>query len=221
MNTQSQLEKLFMLKKTQIELTRDRGFDIKNDEKMLTWSLSAFVRHLSKGGQRPRDILTTDYESTFDDDRRLLAYYGTKDANMKHVSVEEIRLFRLKISELNITDAILIVDAPISTTANDHLNKITNVNWQIFNDSELHYNPTTHISVPKHILLSPEEAEAKQKELKVTPLQLPIMHNTDPIIKYYGWQVGNIVKIYRNDTFINIPAPHSINYKIIIDNKIS
>jgi DNA-directed RNA polymerase I, II, and III subunit RPABC1 len=83
------------------------------------------------------------------------------------------------------------------TIANDIVN--LGVNITIFNFSEMEINKTKHELVPKHILLIKEKEEELLKAYKITKNQLPKIYTTDPIVKYYGWNVGQIVKIIRKN----------------------
>lgn len=54
-----------------------------------------------------------------------------------------------------------------------------------------------HELVPKHILLSKEEAEQLLKTHKIKPYQLPKIKDTDPAVKALGAKPGDIIKIIR------------------------
>lgn len=222
----STLEKLFLIKKTQIELVRDRGFDVGDEANILQWKLSDFVHYLAtaiENNQDPRAFLTSIYEWNYDNEntekdkhpRRFLAYYAIKMENMKQISVDVVRDFNLILRKNNITDSIFIADTPISTKAESDLKQLVDINWQLFNDNELTHNPTKHVKVPKHVLLPPDVAEAKLKEMRIDITKAPMINVNDPIVKYYGWKIGGLVKIYRNDSSISTLAPLSINYRVI------
>lgn len=57
-----------------------------------------------------------------------------------------------------------------------------------------------HVLVPKHILLSKEEAEAVLKKYHVKPYQLPYIKASDPAAKAIGAKPGDIVKIIRRSS---------------------
>jgi DNA-directed RNA polymerase subunit H len=54
-----------------------------------------------------------------------------------------------------------------------------------------------HVLVPKHEVLSKEEAEALLKNFKITPHQLPLIKSSDPVVKVLGANPGDIIKITR------------------------
>jgi DNA-directed RNA polymerase subunit H len=54
-----------------------------------------------------------------------------------------------------------------------------------------------HILVPKHAILTEEEAANLLEQLNVTAIQLPVIFSTDPIAKLIGGKPGQIIKIER------------------------
>ena len=57
------------------------------------------------------------------------------------------------------------------------------------------YNITKHHLVPKHTKLSPEE---RSSFVSTYGDNIPIIKQTDPISRYWGFKIGDIVKIDRN-----------------------
>ncbi|EWG07208.1 MAG: DNA-directed RNA polymerase subunit H [Candidatus Aramenus sulfurataquae] len=58
-------------------------------------------------------------------------------------------------------------------------------------------DPTIHDLVPKHEVLSVEEAYTVLKQLGIGPEQLPWLKATDPVARAIGAKPGDIVKITR------------------------
>ncbi|PUA32886.1 MAG: DNA-directed RNA polymerase subunit H [Zestosphaera tikiterensis] len=58
-------------------------------------------------------------------------------------------------------------------------------------------NVIEHELVPKHEVLSPEEAIKVLKELGVRPDQLPYLRASDPVAVAIGAKPGDIVRITR------------------------
>ena len=69
-----------------------------------------------------------------------------------------------------------------------------------------------HMLVPKHEVLSKEEAEELLRSLGIKKEQLPKIKATDPIAKEIGAKVGDIVKITRESP----TAGKSIIYRLVI-----
>ena len=58
----------------------------------------------------------------------------------------------------------------------------------------------SHELVPKHILLSKEEAEKLLNELNIYPEQLPWIKKSDPAAVAIGAKPGDIIKIVRKSS---------------------
>ncbi|MEM3607505.1 MAG: DNA-directed RNA polymerase subunit H [Candidatus Bathyarchaeia archaeon] len=59
------------------------------------------------------------------------------------------------------------------------------------------YNVLNHVLVPRHVLLTEEEAEELLKKYHVKPYQLPYINVYDPAAKAIGARPGDIIKIIR------------------------
>lgn len=70
-----------------------------------------------------------------------------------------------------------------------------------------------HIFVPKHEILSKEDAKATLKLYSSRPDQLPYILATDPAAKEIGAKAGDIVKITRSSE----TAGESLYYRLVIE----
>ena len=68
-----------------------------------------------------------------------------------------------------------------------------------------------HILVPKHVLLTKEEAQALFVKYNITPSQMPMIFAKDPAIKDLNAEVGDIIKILRNSPTEN----DAVFYRIV------
>ncbi|GAA5418715.1 hypothetical protein Stok01_00664 [Sulfurisphaera tokodaii] len=66
--------------------------------------------------------------------------------------------------------------------------------------SKIKIDPSQHELVPKHEVLSIEEAYKILKELGIKPEQLPWIRASDPIAKLVGAKPGDIIKITRKSS---------------------
>lgn len=215
-------QRLFDIKKTQLELVIDRGYEITSDERnIFNMNIGQFNNYVNEivisRNTSVRSALSRSYESLDKSNKRtMLVYYGSKTSSHKQVSAEVVREFVALATRYGVYEAILIVDAPISSTGNDSLSTLKLTRWQVFYDIDLTYNPTRHIDTPRHVLLSPEERDAKIREMKTGLSGLPIIQLDDPVVRYYGWPPGSLIRIYRDDSALSILAPKSINYRVVI-----
>jgi DNA-directed RNA polymerase subunit H (RpoH/RPB5) len=219
------MQRLFDIKKTQLEMVRDRGYEISpEEEQILTMDINNFIIYVNGlATDNPkasvRSLLSRSYLARLPNGstRSMLVYYGGKtNLQQKQVSADVVREFIGLVQRYAINEAVLIVDAPLSSTGDNELSKLTLTKWQVFFDSDLTHNPTKHVDTPRHELLSPEEAQAKLRELRVCLSGLLLLKVDDPVVRYYGWTAGNLIRVHRNDQVVSILAPKSINYRVIV-----
>jgi hypothetical protein len=89
-------------------------------------------------------------------------------------------------------------------------------NTEVFYEVDLLVNIVDNNLVPKHIILSDEEANDILKEYKINKENLPRILSGDRIAKYYNVKPGQIVKIIRP----SITAGNEIVYRICVNGKI-
>ncbi|WP_456371138.1 DNA-directed RNA polymerase subunit H [Geoglobus sp.] len=69
-----------------------------------------------------------------------------------------------------------------------------------------------HVLVPKHELLSEEEARELLETLGIRKEELPKIRADDPIAKEIGAKPGDIVRIIREDELVG----KSVAYRLVI-----
>ena len=72
---------------------------------------------------------------------------------------------------------------------------------------------SSHVLVPKHILLTKEEAEQVLERYRIKPHQLPHIKRSDPAIRDIKAQAGDIIKIIRRSA----TAGEAIAYRYVIE----
>ena len=77
---------------------------------------------------------------------------------------------------------------------------------------ELERKILEHELVPKHIVLSPEEAKKVLDKLNVIPQQLPKILEDDPIVRIIGARPGDIIMIVRRSPTAGV----SIAYRYVV-----
>lgn len=73
-------------------------------------------------------------------------------------------------------------------------------------------NILEHELVPKHELLTKEEALKVLRELGIRPEQLPWIRASDPIVKLLGAKPGDIVRVARKSPTAGV----SIAYRFVV-----
>jgi DNA-directed RNA polymerase subunit H len=69
-----------------------------------------------------------------------------------------------------------------------------------------------HVLVPKHEVLTQEQARKVLEKYKVSPHQLPAIKATDPVVKAIGANVGDILKITR----VSPTAGKAVAYRHVV-----
>lgn len=131
------------------------------------------------------------------------------------LGVKPIRTYKTEMNEKNCLRAIIITKEGITPFAKSEILEIKqneNIQIDVFTESELLFDITEHVLVPKHELLTAEEKENLLVSLKIKEHQLPKILHTDPVAKYYGFEKTNVVKITR----ISETAGTYLNYRIVI-----
>lgn len=70
-----------------------------------------------------------------------------------------------------------------------------------------------HVLVPKHEILSAEQAKVVLDQFKVTPHQLPLIKNSDPVANAIGAKPGDILKITRDSQ----TAGRAVAYRHVVE----
>ena len=83
---------------------------------------------------------------------------------------------------------------------------------EVFLEKTLMENIVDHEFVPRHILLSKEEAEEVRKEYLINKKQLPRIYAREPIARYYNMKVGDICKVIRHSG----ESGYDVIYRIVI-----
>ena len=217
------LQRLFMVKLTQTKMVSDRGYNV--DETVYTWTVDDFIDYIKENMDDAEhrneispihSVLTQVYVNT--EGKKILVYYGTR-GDVMSIPITVVDSFIKKAFENKVSEAILIVDAHLSSDSSKALTKMSSskCRCQIFEESELTYSSIASNDVPLQVKLTKEEAYIKMKQLKAGSNRLLILNMADPVVKYYGWQPGDMIKVFRDDSALNILSPKYYNYRVVVN----
>ncbi len=106
----------------------------------------------------------------------------------------------VQLKDNNIKNAIIIKYGKLTPPAKATISESASLyKIRVFDVEDLKINITKHSLVPKHECLSKDEEDKLLKTYKLKKTQLPRMLNTEPVVMYYDWNRGDIIKITRND----------------------
>jgi DNA-directed RNA polymerase subunit H len=80
-------------------------------------------------------------------------------------------------------------------------------------EEELPFKVTDHLLVPKHELMTPDEASDILKRYNSTPHEFPYVLSTDPSAKGIGAKPGDFVKITRRSE----TAGETVYYRFVVE----
>lgn len=157
-------------KLTLIEMLRDRGYSIPSNESFLT------------NKTKIKDVTFNNVYINEKTDESLYVHFFNVATPIKDLEsfVEEAK---------HHDRAIIIGIEKIDKKQQAILDELGLIPVEMFSLEDLLYNVTHNINVPKHEKI-PSLAAANINEL-------PWLLITDPVVRYYGWQTGDIIKIYR------------------------
>jgi DNA-directed RNA polymerase subunit H (RpoH/RPB5) len=197
------------------EYLSKKGIDVSKVDKEYLRKLEALDNNnkFNKDDHYPSWQIYWNKENT----KILFVYYINQD---KSIPVEFVRYFinfndliRKTLFNIEMSN-ILISNNELSTDSKENLKLIPKTRF--FLDDELRYNPTQNVTNQQHILLSLEEVNELEKELKLDKSKFPGIKLDNPVVEYYGWELGNVIKIIRTERHVSILAKKSINYRIVI-----
>ena len=170
---------LYKVRQTILEMIVDRGYTIPEIEQI---TLEEFI---IKYNNRNIDININD---------KIYVYFhnDTKSFSKKDL----LSIMNKHIDNNNINIILLLRDKENSAITKE-LSKEIYKNVEIFLKKNMIFNPTKHVMVPKHILLTKEEEVELLFKYNATKGKLPKMSKMDPIAKYYGMKNDQICKIIR------------------------
>jgi DNA-directed RNA polymerase I, II, and III subunit RPABC1 len=118
---------------------------------------------------------------------------------------------------------IVIIKTKINPTAQVTIENLKNLKYriEIFFEYELQFNLTKHSYVPEHIICNELTKNDVLKKYNVTPAQMIKIQLTDPVVKWIGGKVGQMIKILRPSDFNGVDGKndkYDISYAIVYEN---
>jgi DNA-directed RNA polymerase subunit H (RpoH/RPB5) len=224
MTSPDEIYTLFIVKRTQVEMMADRGYPlpeaeielfIENDDAAHPTDelLTSFIKqYTNTSGIFSREDMSELY--TKDDEQTYVYFVPPTNKDKQGVGV--VTTFIEKINDIGVDRGIIITDDPFTPDATKALAALTKPLIQVFFDYQLYTNPTYHVIVPKQERLTPEERTAFLTKSKIQPRQLLVSSIDDPIVRYYGWNVNDIIRVHRfNISSSKTMVRSSIAYRII------
>ena len=115
-------------------------------------------------------------------------------------NVENMKQKIIILNKLNIHHCIIIYVQSITSMVNKIIDNSLDIKFELFIQDELQYDITEHKFVPHHIKLPFQEALEIKKKYGT---KLPTILKSDPVVRFYNFDRGDIIQINRlNDNHI-------------------
>lgn len=171
-------------------------------------------------GELPDLSFTVQRERDTDDKgTELLMVFFPRDASgaNANLGIAPIREYIETMDERGCTTAIFVVSEGLTAPAVGMLRELEHKGYYItaFPEIELLVDIYEHHKVPRHIPLKAREKAQLLQDLKITEELLPKIQKHDPMARYLGLRVGDVVKIFR----YSMTVGHDVYYRVVVDSE--
>lgn len=214
---------LMMAKRTQVEMLRDRGFDITSNGEvnLLTTSIDdmiAFYSNLSKTNNMTiRETLSRGYKRTnIGGSVETIYVYYIPNVMGESVKTSEIGPFIDIVDKYSYNSYILITGRKLTPVAHDSI-RVKSKRIEVFMEDELNINPTKHVNVPRHEPISDQEQAEILKRNNWNIIDIPKLQPQKIIARYYGFKSGQMIRIHRFNPISGTMVDNILFYRVIPD----
>lgn len=177
----------FLARRTTLEMLKDRGYAVPNSE--IDLSLHDFRNIYGPKPDPDRLRISTALRS--DESKKILVIF----CGPQLVKVNTIRGIGAQIvNRESLSGLILVLQSKITNQAQKSVD-LFQFKVEIFQITDLLVNITKHVLKPRHQVLTPREKEKLLKKYNLQEKQLPRMSVKDAIVRYYGLEKGQVLKV--------------------------
>lgn len=196
--TDQEISRLFRVRRTVLELLRDRGYAVLDEEEDLRQPPDVFRSEFATNNYN-RESLTLLRQKRDNANDQIYVFFPDEQRN-KLLGVKPISDKAERMEKDGVRSAIIILQTGLTPYAKSAVEKLSAgemCKMEVFLENELIVNITKHVLVPRHDVLPDEAKLALLRRYKLKESQLPRIQKSDPIARYYGLQHGQVVKITR------------------------
>lgn len=197
---------LWRVRHTVLQMCHDRGYLITQDELDETFEQFKQFHNGIKPERSDLTVLCAHHNNIND---KIFVFFPEEPK----IGIKTVTHYGDKMQAEDVHRAIIIVRIGLTPSAKEGIRKLgPDYIMEAFTESELLINITEHELVPQHILLTPEEKEELFTRYKLKENQLMKITQADPVVRYYGYKRGQVIKIIRkSDT-----AGRYVTHRLVI-----
>lgn len=208
MGDDTELSKLWRVRKTVMQLCHDRGYLVTQDELDETLDEFKNLFKIKPSSDKPlRSKMTMLFFHGSTNEKMYVHFPPEKTLRKSHMVS-----YCQDMQKEDIFKAIFIVQEALTPVAKRALADFASLfSLEVFWESELLVNIMDHELVPKHIVLSNTEKEDLFAKYNLSETLLMRIQSYDPVVRYYGLKRGQVVKIIRNSE----TAGRYVSYRLV------
>jgi DNA-directed RNA polymerase I, II, and III subunit RPABC1 len=209
--------KIYRARKTVCEMLIDRGFIVDNrDMQQSPNELKGRLGIIGEFDPVSRTKLLLIASHRDDETNKIIVFFPADKLGIKTVK-EYVEIMQGSC----IYRAIIVTQNQITAQARKALEQcaipLSNssehiLQFERFQEAELQINITKHVLVPKHEVLSDYEKQEVINKYRLQLSQFPRILKDDPISRYYGMTVGQLVRITRPSE----TAGRYVTYRVVV-----
>jgi len=143
------LERVFRVRTTLLEMLEERGYIVGEKEKSVT--LDAFKKEYLRASRDNVTLFGT--KGSKDPEDRILVFF----CEDKKLKTSDLKSYESRMIEGNVTRAIIVYQVSITSLVKQAIDENKNYHFETFMEAELLVNITKHRYVPRHQVLSSKE----------------------------------------------------------------
>ena len=131
-----------------------------------------------------------------EDGKQICAFINKLGAKF---NVERIQECISMMREMDVYHGLIVYMDTATPVAKKIVEESQKMKIELFHEKELQYNLTKHYLVPLHELKYKKD-NLEAKDFKKN--KYPIISQKDPVSRFYGWSVGDVIQVTRKDGFV-------------------
>lgn len=215
----SQAQRLFTIRCTLRKMLQRRGYTVPLALLQETESVIEDAVACGVGGEGDEEaaLMHLHFTVTRPSAPSTLMVFFPNVTMRTNLGVAPIRIIATIMSRSQCVNAILVMAAGLTSPANAQLRELETQGTFLsaFGENELLFDIYEHEKVPRHVLVSAEEKAELLRQYKLSERQLPELQRHDPMARYLGLAVGDVVRIHR----VSPTVGHDVYYRIVVNSE--